>query len=94
MRAGLRALLARAHALLLARALALEALGDLIPRGRGRPGANLRGDLHLHDDEIEQLRLACEEAFGICIDQRAPAEWETLNDVSATIAEQLATEPA
>lgn len=72
----------------------LEALGDLIPRGRGRPGANLRGDLHLHDDEIEQLRLACEEAFGICIDARAPDEWETLNDVTATIAAQLATEPA
>jgi hypothetical protein len=72
----------------------LSDLADLLPRARGRPGADLRTDLMMDDTEIEALRIAAEEAFGVFIDRRAPDEWETLNDVTDSIAAQLATEAA
>lgn len=72
----------------------LEQLGDLVPRFRGRPGARLREDLHLTDDELDALPSAIENCFGIAIDRRTADEWETLNDVTDTIAGALATEPA
>lgn len=64
----------------------LEQLGELMPRFRGRPGARLREDLHMSDDELEALPGAIEDAFAIPIDRRQAAEWENLNDVTDTIA--------
>lgn len=72
----------------------LEQIGELLPRARGRPGADLRKHLHMDDEEIAAFRVSIEEAFGIPIDARAVDEWETLNDVTDTIAGQLATQPA
>lgn len=72
----------------------LESLAELLPRARGRPGADLRRNLHMDDEEIGAFRVAIEEAFGIHIDHRSVGEWETLNDVTDTIAAALAGEPA
>lgn len=72
----------------------LEALAELLPRGRGRPGADLRKHLHLEEDEILAFRDAIEERFTIHIDHRAVMDWETLNDVTDTIALAIATEAA
>lgn len=72
----------------------LEGLAELLPRARNRPGASLRTDLHLDDDEIDALRVAAEEAFGVHLSHSAAGEWETLNDVTDSIAAQLANEPA
>lgn len=72
----------------------LEDIANLLPRARGRPGADLRKHLHMDCDEIAAFRAAIEEAFGVPIDHRAIADWETLNDVTDTIAAALAGEPA
>ena len=72
----------------------LDQLGELLPRFRGRPGARLREDLHMTDDELEALPASIESAFGIPIDSRQAGEWETLNDVTDTIAAAFGTAPA
>lgn len=72
----------------------LEQLAEILPRARNRPGARLREDLHLDDGEIAAFAGGVENAFGIGIDRRDAGEWETLNDVTDTIAAAIATEPA
>lgn len=72
----------------------LEGIAELLPRARGRPGARLREDLHLDDAEIAAFATALEEAFEIRIDRRDADEWETLNDVTDTIAAAQFLEPA
>lgn len=72
----------------------LEGIAELLPRARGRPGARLREDLHLDPDEIAAFATALEEAFEIRIDRRDADEWETLNDVTDTIAAAQYLEPA
>jgi hypothetical protein len=88
---GLRAIRRRKRWLDMARPLnrhplILARLGELIPRAKGRPGARLREDLHMDDAEIAALAAAIEDAWHVPIDRRAADEWETLNDVTDTIA--------
>lgn len=72
----------------------LDQLGELMPRFRGRPGARLREDLHMTDEELQALPGAIESAFGIPVDRRTAEEWENLNDVTDTIAAAMNTEAA
>lgn len=72
----------------------LESIADVLPRARNRPGARLREDLRLDDAEIAALATALEEAFAIHIAAADRADWETLNDVTDTIAAAQYCEPA
>ena len=72
----------------------LERIADLLPRARNRPGARLREDLRLDQAEIDAFAAALEEAFEIRIATADRGEWETLNDVTDTIAAAQYCEPA
>lgn len=65
--------------------LILERLGELYPKLRNKPAADLRDELFMDDDAIEALADAIEHAWGP-IDRRAAADWRTVADVTATIA--------